>query len=66
MSWVKVTNGTITVEIPYQAFIDLYKRNGFVVVANNPTQSVVEKEKNNNAKSGTVGSNTKHKVSTAK
>ena len=37
MSWVKITNGVITTKVPKQAFVDLYQKNGFTVVENNPT-----------------------------
>lgn len=32
MSWVKVKQGNVELLIPYQAFKDVYERNGFVLV----------------------------------
>lgn len=38
MSWVKITNGVVETQVPKQAFLDLYQRNGFKLVVD-PTQT---------------------------
>nr|DAE47563.1 MAG TPA: hypothetical protein [Caudoviricetes sp.] len=74
MSWVKVTNGKMTVEIPQQAFIDLYERNGYVIVSDEvkstPTLNNAPKQDKENEKNElqlhTRRADTKHKTSSAK
>lgn len=29
MNWITITDGRITVTVPYQSYLDLFRRNGF-------------------------------------
>lgn len=60
MSWVKVTNGKITVSVTSQAYKDIFGKDGFRIISdnnsNNPTHCDDQRKKAKNK--STVKSNT--------
>lgn len=72
-SWIDITDGKITVKVPYQAFLDLYVHNGFREVGENPTLysnkkdiKVGENDKSRENKDTKIKVQTTSKISVAK
>ena len=64
MSWAKITNKKIVLTVPYQAFIDIYKFNGFEIVEeeDSPTQVYNEEKESANVERTTESNSPKYKV----
>lgn len=56
MNWITITDGRITVTVPYQSYLDLFRRNGF--------SEVIEEVKSNDDRRTIT--NKQRKVSTKK
>lgn len=56
MNWITITDGRITVTVPYQSYLDLFRRNGF--------SEVIEEVKSNDDRRTVT--NKQRKVSTKK